>query len=296
MTKCALPLGSPHRILLHCGPPEAFVRAAAGAEIVDREWRIDAVEVRGDLLFVTGDRGPWFLVEVQLDKDDAKARRWPLMTALLLDERGTMGDLVVITAQRHVAQWAASVADASGPMGTRLILTPIVILLDGKEAERFLDPEQPELCFLAAWTMHDRRGVEAQRVIDRCFALVDTIADRDLQKSLVRAIYNVLSDTLAERYKELVMGLQSMPESPAFKALREELEARGRAEGKAEGKAEGEIRGKSAALIAVLEARMITIDEGGRARIESTRDSAQLDRWLRRAVTAASITELFASD
>ena len=96
------------------------------------------------------------------------------------------------------------------------------------------------------------------------------------------------------------MGLQSMPESPAFKALREELEARGEARGKAEGeargKAEGETRGRCAALLAVLDARKITVDEAGRARIESTRDGAQLDRWLRRAVIVTSLTELFAAD
>src|SRR5437867_3145649 len=58
---------------------------------------VDPVEVRPDLLLVAGDTGPWVMVEVQLDRDDAKRRRWPLAAALLLNERRAMGDVVVIT-------------------------------------------------------------------------------------------------------------------------------------------------------------------------------------------------------
>jgi Uma2 family endonuclease len=76
----------------------------------------------------------------------------------------------------------------------------------------------------------------------------------------------------------------------------EDLEAvlaKGRAEGRAEGQAEGQTRALAAAVIAVLEARQIPINEAIRERIEKSSDPAELDRWVRRAAVIPSIGELF---
>ncbi|HEU4409618.1 MAG TPA: HEPN domain-containing protein [Polyangiaceae bacterium] len=62
-------------------------------------------------------------------------------------------------------------------------------------------------------------------------------------------------------------------------------------EGKAEGLREGEAKGKAAALLTVLAARGLAVDGEARARIEACDDGAQLDRWLARALTAASARE-----
>ena len=82
-------------------------------------------EVRPDLLLVEGDaRGAWVQVEVQQAIDRDKPRRWQAATALRFGARGTMGDLVVITQEAHVAAWARSVTQATGPSGTHLALHP----------------------------------------------------------------------------------------------------------------------------------------------------------------------------
>jgi len=70
---------------------------------------------------------------------------------------------------------------------------------------------------------------------------------------------------------------------------REEAKAEGIAEGKAEGIAEG----KAEALLAVLAARGITVEDAERVRILGERDPQQLDRWLAGAVTCAVAAELF---
>lgn len=49
--------------------------------------------------------------------------------------------------------------------------------------------------------------------------------------------------------------------------------------------------GRSKALIAVLEARGLAVSAEHRARIVACGDLAVLDRWIRRAVTAASVQE-----
>ncbi len=61
-----------------------------------------------------------------------------------------------------------------------------------------------------------------------------------------------------------------------------------RADGKAEGKAEG----KAAALVAVLRGRGLVVTAEAEASIRATRDEAQLDAWLARAATCASVDEL----
>ncbi|MDN5859990.1 MAG: hypothetical protein L0H84_15350, partial [Pseudonocardia sp.] len=62
--------------------------------------------------------------------------------------------------------------------------------------------------------------------------------------------------------------------------------AQGRTEGKAEGKAEG--------VLAVLDARGITVPAQVRARITECTDVDLLDTWVRRAATANQAEDLFA--
>ncbi|MBI4706034.1 MAG: hypothetical protein HY744_33490, partial [Deltaproteobacteria bacterium] len=72
--------------------------------------------------------------------------------------------------------------------------------------------------------------------------------------------------------------------------------AKGRAEGEARGKAEGEAKGRAEgradAVVAVLEARGLDVPAALRQRLGGCTDLAQLDEWLRRAVTIASAAEL----
>ena len=65
--------------------------------------------------------------------------------------------------------------------------------------------------------------------------------------------------------------------------------AQGRAEGEARGRAEGEAYG----VLAVLDARGLSVSDAARARIVGCADLATLDRWVRRAVTVGDVDELF---
>jgi hypothetical protein len=59
-------------------------------------------------------------------------------------------------------------------------------------------------------------------------------------------------------------------------------------------KVEGEADGEARAVLALLEARRIEVPDATRALITGCQDLAQLDTWVRRAATAASIDDLFA--
>lgn len=73
---------------------------------------------------------------------------------------------------------------------------------------------------------------------------------------------------------------------------RAEGEQEGLSRGREEGLAEGVARGRAAAIIAVLEARGITIDAAARARILGERDLATIGGWLARAATCTAIVDV----
>jgi len=65
------------------------------------------------------------------------------------------------------------------------------------------------------------------------------------------------------------------------------------AKGRAEGEAKGEAKGRAEALFAVLQARGFRVSDEVRARVLACIDVAQLDAWVRKAVTVNSADELF---
>ncbi|NUQ78906.1 MAG: Uma2 family endonuclease [Polyangiaceae bacterium] len=66
-----------------------------------------------------------------------------------------------------------------------------------------------------------------------------------------------------------------------------------RAEGEARGRAEGEARGRQDVLLGMLAARGLRVAKKAEERIRATIDKATLDGWVLRAITAASVAELF---
>jgi predicted transposase YdaD len=68
--------------------------------------------------------------------------------------------------------------------------------------------------------------------------------------------------------------------------------AKGREEGLEKGREEGEVAGQAKALLAVLESRGMRISKKARARILACTDIEQIDAWLRKAASVASVDEL----
>jgi hypothetical protein len=80
------------------------------------------------------------------------------------------------------------------------------------------------------------------------------------------------------------------PVAHALLAKRNPVLVQDRAEGKAEGRAEG----KAEAVIMLLTARGIAVGGATRERILGERDAEQLDRWIVRAASCATLAELLA--
>jgi hypothetical protein len=261
-----------------------------GVKVRDSAVRVaNPLEVRPDIVLTEDDdRGAWVLNEIQLTIDPAKQRRWIAAAGVLFDTHGVMGDVVIITHEAHVAEWASVVARVVGPSGTRLTLEPVVLLLSRAEVERLLAAEKPELAVFAAWAVHDQRGREAQEVVRAAAERIEATTDAELRETLTRAMISMLGDPLVAVLKEMWMKPIVFPESPAARELRELLEARG--------ELRGELRGEARALLTVLAARGLNVDEDTRARIRACVDALTLDRWVTRAVTAATLDDVFATD
>lgn len=252
---------------------------------------VDPAEIRLDLVFATAEGKSWVLVEVQLDEDKVKARKWPLAVAALWNERGVPGDLLVLTADRAVATWARTVGSMTGPLGTSLAVQPVVVQLTGDVAEMLLDPAHPELAFFAAWTVHDRYGPEAQAIVERATDLIETIPDKVLRRLLIRRILGMLHEKLLKLIREVsTMDSQKIPVSPALQRLGEEFQAMYGERLKAD----AAIQAKADSLFAVFEARSFVVDEATRERIEQCTNLDLLRRWTTQAVTAKTLDEVFA--
>jgi hypothetical protein len=106
-----------------------------------------------------------------------------------------------------------------------------------------------------------------------------------------------LADDRHALYSDLVLTAVSK----AARAALEELMAGGNYEFQsdfvkkflAKGEAKGRAEGRAEALLAVLEARGLSVTQDARARILECTDTAQLDAWIRKAVSINSVDELF---
>ncbi|EYF05382.1 Hypothetical protein CAP_3299 [Chondromyces apiculatus DSM 436] len=76
--------------------------------------------------------------------------------------------------------------------------------------------------------------------------------------------------------------------------LREYGEAK-RTEGEAAGFEKGQAAGKAEAVLAVLAARGIAVDDKSQARILACTDAGTLDQWIGRATTASVVEAVFAT-
>ena len=74
--------------------------------------------------------------------------------------------------------------------------------------------------------------------------------------------------------------------------LRERGHQEGWLKGEAKGLAEGEAKGLAKALLRLLDAKGVPMDDGARQRIQDCRDVATLERWLDRAVSATQISDV----
>ncbi|WP_046471618.1 RpnC/YadD family protein [Allosalinactinospora lopnorensis] len=216
------------------------------------------------------------IVEVQRKRDHGKRQSWPVYLTTLHARVGCPAVLLVICPDPAVARWCANPIDIGHPDWS---LRPLVI---GPDAVPVItDPGQaaqsPELAVLSTLT---HGSVSKTEVID---ALCTGLAEIDhAQARLYTEYVLTLLSGAARKYMEELMAAETFEYMSEFT---QRYVDRGKAEGKAEGKAND--------IITVLVTRGFQVPDETRERITSCTDLAQLDEWLRRAVTTGTVDGLF---
>jgi predicted transposase/invertase (TIGR01784 family) len=143
----------------------------------------------------------------------------------------------------------------------------------------------------------------ARFLVAQSDAELEALAQEDpIMQSAKQALEELSQDPLAARLARERADSLKLYEMSLLRAAREgraqgkaEGKAEGRAEGKAEGKAQGKAEGKAETVLTVLAARGLLVSESTRALIKAQTDLITLERWVVRALTAASAEELLAS-
>lgn len=256
-------------------PSHQGARLEAGdlTDLAPTEYRADVVVV------LTDHDAPVVavVVEVQLRRDLAKRRSWPVYLATLYARLRCAAMLLVVCPDPATAIWCAAPIELGHPGWTLcpLVLGPdrVPVVTDAVQAAR-----SPELAVLSA-VAHGRYR-EHEKVLDALMAALEAV-DHDHANLYADVVLAALPEA-ARQYLEDLMTTGTYEYQSDF-ARR--YFGQGKTEGRTEGKAE--------AVLAVLAARSVEVSAQAHRRIAECSDLDQLESWLRRASTAESISDLF---
>jgi len=270
------------RDALHVALPVYSEVRLESAELTD----LNPAEYRADLVVLLVDGKPvlGIVVEVQLSPDPGKRFTWPVYVAGLRARLKCPACVLVVTPTEDVARWCRKPIDVGpGSAFSPLVIGPtsVPVIDDVAAAER-----DPELAVLSVIAHGDQAHAE---VLGRA-ALLATLRLSDERQVLYSdLVFAALSEAARAALEDLMAGGTYEFQSEFAK----KHQAKGRAEGVAEGRAEGVAEGRAEALLAVLQARGLRVSDEVRARVFACTDVAQLDAWVRKAVTVTSVDELF---
>jgi hypothetical protein len=244
---------------------QARVFSADLTNVAPTEHRADAV-----VTLTVGDRPVLaVVVEVQLRDDGHKRWAWPAYVVNLYARLRCPVELLVVCPDPATARWCSKPIAVNG---SGFVLTPQV--LGRAEVPVVTDPElarrQPQLAVLSAMVHGERSGQQgvfeallaALEVVDHSHAKMYTDIVLMALPAAVRGYLEVFMTTMPYRYQS-------------------DFARRYYAEGEAK------------AVLAFLDARGIEVSDPVREDITSCTDLDQLDTWIRRAVTADKVQDLF---
>lgn len=253
---------------------EARVVSIDLTETQPAEYRADIVV----LLLNDGKPVRVIIVEVQLKKDDDKRYTWPAYLTVSRDQHRCQADLLVVAPDPIVAAWCAEPIELGVP-GFVLhppVLRPtaIPVVTDPAEAAR-----RPELGVLSAMAHGDTE--QGATIANAVLPAVQGLDD-ERARFYYDLVYNSLNDAARRALETMMKGYQYQSD------FAKKYVAQGHAQGHAEGRAEEAAR----AVLTALRVRGIAVPEATRERILAEKDPERLERWLERAILAASLAEV----
>lgn len=233
------------------------------------------------------------LVEVQRSIEKEKLETWPAYLWLERRRRHCECHLLVIATRPEVAAWAAQpIHSGPGNVTTPIVLGPqdVPWITRLAEARAF-----PSLAVLSAAMHAEAPG--GVRVIRAAAAGLLTLHEpdtrqynalvfRSLSQPAIDAILEDLMKTIEQENQEWEESLKGWREFCRTSLPRMIL---------AHTKLVAEVKTRRAILLQLLKSKKFVVKPALRKRVLECRDKEQLDRWLRRVVSAPNVTAVFAA-
>ncbi|GAA4531763.1 hypothetical protein [Nonomuraea ferruginea] len=241
-------------------------------EILPIERRVDT------LLQVKSELGEHLvIIESQGKRDPEKPPAWAYYISYLHAKFRREVVLIVICQHASTARWARGPKSIGLPGMPTMTMWPIALGPDNVPA--VVDPavaaEDVVLAVFSALAHALSRSVNA--ILEALAPALDTL-DVDDAGFLAEFIEVGLGDTTARQLWRKMMSTGTYRYQSEFaQQLREE----------------GQVRGETRSILLLLERRGVAVDEAARARIEGCAEVARLDTWLVRAMSVATVDELF---
>jgi hypothetical protein len=243
--------------------------------------QVQPAEYRADVVVVLLDADVPVLVlivEVQLAVAPRKRFSWPAYVTVSRAIHGCPACLLVIAPDAAVAAWCAEPIETGSPA---FVLRPPVL---GRETVPVVtDPadaaRRPELAVLSA--MAHGETEHGATIAAAALPALQGLSD-DRARFYYDLVYNSLNEAARRALEAMMKGYEYQSD------FAKKYVAQGRDQGRTEGRAEEAAR----ALLTVLRVRDIAVPEAARERILAQKDAERLERWLEKAVAAASVAEV----
>ncbi|EYF04187.1 hypothetical protein [Chondromyces apiculatus] len=253
---------------------EARITSADLSEVLPADRRADLL-----ILLTNAQQKPVLAIvlEIQLHPDRAKRYVWPVYVTHTRARHQCPTRLVVVTINPRMVRWCSRPIPTghAGFTLEPLVLGPscVPVVTDPAQARA-----SPELAVLSAMT-HGKSAAGlaiAGAFLEGAAALEDTPYGDYLD-----LVLSSLNEAARRRLQAMLTAKREY-RSEYFRNL------------VAEGVAEGQWKAKSEAVLSVLDTRGLDVSAEVRERILASKDLAELEQWLRRAVVVSSAEELFA--
>jgi hypothetical protein len=260
-------------------PAQVAVSLAATdmSAVVPVQYLADMVVLVSDQ--ATGDPFLAVIIEPQLRDSETKRFSWPVyvVTARQINKCPAAVLIVLCPDPAEAAKCrqlirtghpgfdlAPIVIDSSGPPGRDGTAGPYLTVFAASMGGIDLESEAGARRVLDAIASTEVSDADRSRLMTIMLRLASDAARQILEAMMTTSEYE---KTLAERIHD---------------------------QGMAEGEARGEARGEAKAVLRLLAARGLVVSDAQRERVASCTDSAQLDLWFDRAITASTAAEVFA--
>jgi len=250
--------------------------ADEGVHAAERNLSPLPAEYRADVVVVLLDGGSPFrviLVEVQLSIDPGKRLSWPTYVTVSRPIHGCPTDPL---RRRARAQCRRVVrVNRSRSASSACLCCPSAVPIVREPEETIRRPELGVLSVMAHGET-ERGTAIAAAVLPAILEL-----DDDRGRLYYDLVYNFLNEA-ARREMEMMKGYEYQSD------FAKKYVAQGRAEGLTQGRAQEAAHN----LLSVLRIRGIAVPDAARERILAQTDPERLERWLEKAVVAASVNEV----